>query len=143
MIRRPPRSTRTDTLFPYTTLFRSVEPSGGDRMPTEDVRAAPGRVIADHHAQTRLADPLDLDPGEGLGPLAGQRAGELVALARHVRGERVQCPWVADQDEVPGRAHPDAGCRVRSGRDAVQHPVSTEERRQGNDWFSPIRTRGS
>src|SRR3546814_3819909 len=26
MIRRPPRSTRTDTLFPYTTLFRSVKP---------------------------------------------------------------------------------------------------------------------
>src|SRR3546814_10987368 len=29
MIRRPPRSTRTDTLFPYTTLFRS--PSAGNR----------------------------------------------------------------------------------------------------------------
>src|SRR3546814_3399346 len=29
MIRRPPRSTRTDTLFPYTTLFRS----GDDRRP--------------------------------------------------------------------------------------------------------------
>src|SRR3546814_8605285 len=27
MIRRPPRSTRTDTLFPYTTLFRSPGPS--------------------------------------------------------------------------------------------------------------------
>src|SRR3546814_13273023 len=27
MIRRPPRSTRTDTLFPYTTLFRSWQPS--------------------------------------------------------------------------------------------------------------------
>src|SRR3546814_3267600 len=27
MTRRPPRSTRTDTLFPYTTLFRSVWPS--------------------------------------------------------------------------------------------------------------------
>src|SRR3546814_16313539 len=26
MIRRPPRSTRTDTLFPYTTLFRSFQP---------------------------------------------------------------------------------------------------------------------
>src|SRR3546814_11921920 len=25
MLRRPPRSTRTDTLFPYTTLFRSVQ----------------------------------------------------------------------------------------------------------------------
>src|SRR3546814_14572426 len=37
MIRRPPRSTRTDTLFPYTTLFRSHAPastvriSGGER----------------------------------------------------------------------------------------------------------------
>src|SRR3546814_6203431 len=28
MIRRPPRSTRTDTLFPYTTLFRSAEADG-------------------------------------------------------------------------------------------------------------------
>src|SRR3546814_980713 len=28
MIRRPPRSTRTDTLFPYTTLFRSVTKAG-------------------------------------------------------------------------------------------------------------------
>src|SRR3546814_6289312 len=28
MIRQPPRSTRTDTLFPYTTLFRSRQPSG-------------------------------------------------------------------------------------------------------------------
>src|SRR3546814_9038761 len=28
MIRRPPRSTRTDTLFPYPTLFRSVVPRG-------------------------------------------------------------------------------------------------------------------
>src|SRR3546814_4941882 len=32
MIRRPPRSTRTDTLFPYTTLFRSEgQPGPGDR----------------------------------------------------------------------------------------------------------------
>src|SRR3546814_17139924 len=32
MIRRPPRSTRTDTLFPYTTLFRSAGHAfGGDR----------------------------------------------------------------------------------------------------------------
>src|SRR3546814_9627512 len=29
MIRRPPRSTRTDTLFPYTTLFRSSRPYSG------------------------------------------------------------------------------------------------------------------
>src|SRR3546814_14657764 len=31
MIRRPPRSTRTDTLFPYTTLFRSAAPDGVHR----------------------------------------------------------------------------------------------------------------
>src|SRR3546814_10100340 len=31
MIRRPPRSTRTDTLFPYTTLFRSQRQSGDER----------------------------------------------------------------------------------------------------------------
>src|SRR3546814_20755087 len=30
MIRRPPRSTLTDTLFPYTTLFRSKEPAVGE-----------------------------------------------------------------------------------------------------------------
>src|SRR3546814_2600815 len=29
MIRRPPRSTRTDTLFPYTTLFRSLDRAAG------------------------------------------------------------------------------------------------------------------
>src|SRR3546814_2008720 len=34
MIRRPPRSTRTDTLFPYTTLFRS---KGGDKPARRDV----------------------------------------------------------------------------------------------------------
>src|SRR3546814_8581262 len=38
MIRRPPRSTRTDTLFPYTTLFRSVwrnawQATGSERSP--------------------------------------------------------------------------------------------------------------
>src|SRR3546814_17710414 len=34
MIRRPPRSTRTDTLFPYTTLFRSA----GNRRPAAIIR---------------------------------------------------------------------------------------------------------
>src|SRR3546814_13584004 len=36
MIRRPPRSTRTDTLFPYTTLFRSLGgPVGGRSIPPD------------------------------------------------------------------------------------------------------------
>src|SRR3546814_19386037 len=38
MIRRPPRSTRTDTLFPYTTLFRSLFLTlKSELAPTEDV----------------------------------------------------------------------------------------------------------
>src|SRR3546814_13132400 len=32
MTRRPPRTTRTDTLFPYTTLFRSLYGRGGDDL---------------------------------------------------------------------------------------------------------------
>src|SRR3546814_8867657 len=40
MIRRPPRSTRTDTLFPYTTLFRS--PILGARQPI-DIALLPGQ----------------------------------------------------------------------------------------------------
>src|SRR3546814_6516188 len=38
MVRLPPRSTRTDTLFPYTTLFRSQEPDQGaiDRARDDD-----------------------------------------------------------------------------------------------------------
>src|SRR3546814_514096 len=36
MIRRPPRSTRTDTLFPYTTLFRSGAHGSGDRQVGRD-----------------------------------------------------------------------------------------------------------
>src|SRR3546814_19714660 len=35
MIRRPPRSTRTDTLFPYTTLFRSSPVSARARLMEE------------------------------------------------------------------------------------------------------------
>src|SRR3546814_15141196 len=41
MIRLPPRSTRTDTLFPYTTLFRAPD----DQPVAGDVRAAQGVQI--------------------------------------------------------------------------------------------------
>src|SRR3546814_17103486 len=36
MIRRPPRSTRTDTLFPYTTLFRSVRTANPGNLLTDN-----------------------------------------------------------------------------------------------------------
>src|SRR3546814_13263702 len=48
MIRRPPRSTRTDTLFPYTTLFRS-NPDARQRSGARigDDRRQPGTVDAE------------------------------------------------------------------------------------------------
>src|SRR3546814_6855900 len=49
MIRRPPRSTRTDTLFPYTTLFRSTAPSGGAAADRTNACAASG---CDHRADS-------------------------------------------------------------------------------------------
>src|SRR3546814_9396937 len=45
MTRRPPRSTRTDTLFPYTTLFRSHEDSNAGE-PSQPDRELPARRAA-------------------------------------------------------------------------------------------------
>src|SRR3546814_5083294 len=56
MIRRPPRSTRTDTLFPYTTLFRSRalrrarRPGPGDDVVVEP-RSHAAVVVAREHAR--------------------------------------------------------------------------------------------
>src|SRR3546814_2374101 len=48
MLRRPPRSTRTDTLFPYTTLFRSLKAIVGVAQVVAARRAAlAGHAIAD------------------------------------------------------------------------------------------------
>src|SRR3546814_1233922 len=47
MIRRPPRSTRTDTRFPYTTLFRSTAPDSNRKMLGELKRYADA-----HEAET-------------------------------------------------------------------------------------------
>src|SRR3546814_19897224 len=58
MIRRPPRSTRTDTLFPYTTLFRSHGESGfdaNDAIASLDIEAAVRRHFGRRHP---LDDPF-------------------------------------------------------------------------------------
>src|SRR3546814_16406582 len=47
MIRRPPRSTRTDTLFPYTTLFRSL---AAHTSPERNVRCCLHSAYPDHGA---------------------------------------------------------------------------------------------
>src|SRR3546814_11923246 len=52
MIRRPPRSTRTDTLFPYTTLFRSLVQENLDATGTvlQGCKAGFAHDALEHHA---------------------------------------------------------------------------------------------
>src|SRR3546814_19632071 len=68
MIRRPPRSTRTDTLFPYTTLFRS----GRDRSA---IHAPVGRRGRRRHVPVRLL------PDDGTGR-SEEHTSELQSLMR-------------------------------------------------------------
>src|SRR3546814_21015849 len=86
MIRRPPRSTRTDTLFPYTTLFRSDQyvvavDDDGDIVHAEDRHAlAPGAdevaaaVVEERVAGDRIVcgvlfgERMDCVPAAEVGP---------------------------------------------------------------------------
>src|SRR3546814_6130054 len=76
MMRRPPRSTRTDTLFPYTTRFRSQD------HPLL-VRLVPDLVfvgVVDHEDLARLPiSNLVADPNAALFPLAGHDKAEMGA----------------------------------------------------------------
>src|SRR3546814_2652781 len=57
MIRRPPRSTRTDTLFPYTTLFRSVDGAFKAKLPLNKPEAGKnGNYLQDSLAAAWMAD---------------------------------------------------------------------------------------
>src|SRR3546814_9867394 len=94
MIRRPPRSTRTDTLFPYTTLFRSVLRS----LPGSTVRRARlDKFDLTHHARVIVAGHVtgELEArggGElpdqflGFAGLDQDTVGVVVDVARHVHG---------------------------------------------------------
>src|SRR3546814_13504513 len=82
MIRRPPRSTRTDTLFPYTTLFRSRHPPAGQQHRHEE----------------------DQRQGQGQGP--NRREGPQAAKAGSVRPVQAELTPVAGvvKPERPGDA---------------------------------------
>src|SRR3546814_4275977 len=102
MIRRPPRSTRTETLFPYTTLFRS-EPA----HVVDD--AGDAAVVADPHlhaAAHQLGGDVGLDVGEAdhevrleLQDLVDLRAGECADLGLFLARPRRAHGEAADADD--------------------------------------------
>src|SRR3546814_4731554 len=82
MIRRPPRSTRTDTLFPYTTLFRS---DIVDQPPVDDPPRPRALEIERGGGQAGAAVP---DEGDGAHGVArgGDRIGEVEGVAQRRAG---------------------------------------------------------
>src|SRR3546814_5844657 len=74
MIRQPPRSTRTDTLFPYTTLFRSRRLDAEHHLESQR-RAAPLQRAARRH-------PQGLRQGADRAPRSEEHTSELQSLMR-------------------------------------------------------------
>src|SRR3546814_3793537 len=128
MIRRPPRSTRTDTLFPYTTLFRSaqeVADAGDVGSPQDalvvDVRRAERDVVA-HRAEEQvvvLRDIADVAAQGGGIDLADVGAVEqdgtlhrLVEAHHHARHRALA--------RADAAQHADALARLDLERQAVQ-----------------------
>src|SRR3546814_7760594 len=65
MIRRPPRSTRTDTLFPYTTLFRSPQLDGLVALDRQDAVPVVARAGVDERVAIRIDGDRALDQVTG------------------------------------------------------------------------------
>src|SRR3546814_3777443 len=119
MIRRPPGSTRTDTLFPYTTLFRSPC-SAGLRREVGELRAELDDALPD--------DPEAGAPGRG----AGKRAVVVAQPPEHQVGEAA-AEHGSRRDVAPvvaaDRQHP------------VAEPVDTGEVVGGHsDYAEPFRS---
>src|SRR3546814_2711850 len=77
MIRRPPRSTRTETLFPYTTLFRSKVVAAETLKPLAEASA--GEVAHVRPADPALVENPDFILVDGL----GERGEPLATILRN------------------------------------------------------------
>src|SRR3546814_20922415 len=108
MIRRPPRSTRTDTLFPYTTLFRSRTRVGAFEQARELV--AGEREVPRHRAHVAATEFAVQADQFGARQKAVPRAHHRV-LAVGIAGFRPTAENPAENEQI-GRA----SCRERVGQ---------------------------
>src|SRR3546814_13867932 len=116
MIRRPPISTRTDTLFPYTTLFRScIAIAPRLILAVDELAARLGGLLVQHCADFGFAD-LDI----GGGQVARQLAAHLLVACFFEVGldDRLGLciGLLRGQTHPPGRQHGRAWCRARDGQ---------------------------
>src|SRR3546814_16872715 len=111
MIRRPPRSTRTDTLFPYTTLFRSdVAPAHLDRADRDLVAQFHDRLVdrdVRRRGERRVVETEEVEVraavGDSLGAGVQQRrlqAPDLVEEHADRQQEHAAVPEVATAADV-------------------------------------------
>src|SRR3546814_4960823 len=147
MIRRPPRSTRTDTLLPYTTLFRALgavefHHGAAGRAGEIAVVGADGVLAAELVAHERAVAQVVPDLALGIGHVAAEVAGEfgLVGVA-HPCGSGVGV-WMS----LPARR--ELVCRGRGGlfvgkAGPSPGPARSEERRVRNECVMPCRSRWS
>src|SRR3546814_13448575 len=126
MIRRPPRSTRTDTLFPYTTLFQSRGKEPGDRgsrgAPDRPRHAPPARLRPCRRPASRGYGG-DRAPGDG-------RSGPCRSLSRS-RG-RGGNPQALLTNAAPRRYM--AGATPRKRRRPMPDDSSTTPADSGGIW---------
>src|SRR3546814_5843882 len=94
MIRRPPRSTRTDTLFPYTTLFRSPIPAA----PPVTRRTPVYVVDSDMPRTTVHRNAVPGDVARAVREQEQQRAEDLFGRVQTMQRYRVEC--VRERDRI-------------------------------------------
>src|SRR3546814_20356155 len=132
MIRRPPRSTRTDTLFPYTTLFRSG-PRPGRRDTAELLED--GLVVLGGDARAGV---VNLDR-EGLA--AAARAEQDAAAVGVLEGVGQQVLHDAAPELGVGAHHRRAGAPAPA-QALLEGQRRSEARRSGKECVSLCKSRG-
>src|SRR3546814_18740144 len=134
MIRRPPRATRTDTLFPYTTLFRSL----GKDIEESPVSPSQAAELLGLVADDKLSGSLAKQVFEIM--LENQDDPGKIVEARGLKQTSDTCAIEAEIAKVMA-ANPDTVADYRGGKDKIVG-LSSEEPGEGQEVDRKVRIRG-